>query len=217
MTTSATLTSSELVYFNGQLFAQKVMMGNHELVHNNTKVSVNQLTDAVLLAAILDNESNGTIKLEMKTSKGLFGMLTTHSVNVNLTGTKNARPDDTLESSIYQIAERLIKGKGGQAVTVEDIIYNFFSEDVAWPQKNIIGMVLNGLYKRGLLLTNEKNNYVPYPDTIKLIESQSVESVQKIISTSEKSRPELHALLLKQIQSGLKKRVESDADIGGND
>jgi hypothetical protein len=217
MSVTTTLTSSELVYFNGQLFAQKVMMGNHELVHNNTKVSVNQLADAMLLAAILDNESNGAIKLEMKTSKAMFGMLTTHSVNVNLAGTKNDNPENTLESSVYQVAERLIKGKGGQPVTVEDIIYNFFSEDVAWPQKNIIGMVLSALYKRGLLLTNEKNNYIPYPDTLKLIESQSVEPVQKNISNSEKSRPELHALLLKQIQSGLKKRLESDADIGGND
>lgn len=217
MTTSTTLTSSELVYFNGQLFAQKVMMGNHELVHNNTKVSINQLADAMLLAAILDNESNGTIKLEIKTSKGLFGMLTTHSVNINLTGTKNDSPENTLELAVYQIAERLSKGKGGQSVTVEDIIYNFFSEDVAWPQKNIIGMVLSGLYKRGILLTNEKNDYIPYPDTLKLLENQTVEPVQKNISTSEKGRPELHALLFKQIQSGLKKRVESDADLGGND
>ncbi len=216
MTTSATLTSSELVYFNGQLFAQKVMMGNHELVHNNTKVSVNQLADAMLLAAILDNESNGTIKLEMKTSKALFGMLTTQSVNVNLAGTKNTCPDDTLEPSIYQIAERLIKGKGGQAVTVEDIIYNFFSEDVAWPQKNIIGMVLNGLYKRGLLLTNEKNNYVPYPDTLKLIEKQPVGVVQELISSSKNKRPDLHTLLVKQIQGGLKNRTEQNTDLGGD-
>lgn len=217
MTTSTTLTPSELVYFHGDKFAQKVMIGNHELVHNNTKVSANQLAEAMLLTALLGNEEKGILSLEIKTSKALFGMMTTHSAQVNLLNTSNDWPDNTLESLVYQIAERLKKAKGANAVTVEDIIYNFFSEDVAWPQKNIIGMVLSGSYKRGLLLTNEKNNYIPYPDTLKLLENQSVEPVQKSISTSEKSRPELHALLFKQIQSGLKKRVESDADIGGAD
>lgn len=217
MTTSTTLTPSELVYFHGDKFAQKVMIGNHELVHNNTKVSANQLAEAMLLTALLGNEEKGILSLEIKTSKALFGMMTTHSAQVNLLNTSNDWPDNTLESLVYQIAERLKKAKGANAVTVEDIIYNFFSEDVAWPQKNIISLVLSTLYTRGLLLTNEKQHYTPYPDTLKLIEKQSVGAALELIGSSKNKRLDLHTLVIKQIQNGLKNRTEQNADFGGND
>lgn len=217
MTLTVTLTPSELVYFYGDKFASKVMMGNHELVHNSTKVSINQLGEAILMAALLTDADKGILSLEMKTSKALFGMMTTHAVQVNIINANNDWPENTLESMICQIAERLNKTKGTNAVTVEDLMYNFFSEDVDWPQKSIISFLLGGLYKRGLLLNNEKQKYVPYPDTLKLIEQQSVEGVQKLIDSSKNKNPELHALVIKQIQSGLKKRLKQDSDFGGDD
>ncbi len=63
------LTPSEVVFLNGELFAKKVTLGNVQLLHSEEKVSLNQLGQAILTAAILAGEQAGAFRLEVQERK----------------------------------------------------------------------------------------------------------------------------------------------------
>jgi hypothetical protein len=212
MSVTTTLTPSELVYFNGDKFVKNGMLGDsHTLIHNGSKVSINNLTPIMLLAAFLGNEDKGILRIQMETEKALFGLLTNRFARVILLDVKNEWPDNTLESLIYQKADSLIqKAKNepsyfvkGNTVPVWLIVREFFSENIFWPHREIISMSLHALNERGIILSKAKNEYIPAPNTAQIVTQQSVEPIQKLISISETGRPDLHKVIVKEIKDTL--------------
>ncbi len=68
------LTPSELVLLNGEQFAKKVMLGNIKLLHTDASVSISQLAQAILTAAVLGDEFSGNLHLEVRQEIAMFGL-----------------------------------------------------------------------------------------------------------------------------------------------
>ena len=74
------LTPSELVYLNGEKFAPKAgVFGRTRLLHMEFDVNVTSLVQAMLAATFLTLEQQGTLRLEIRPKKALFGLMTTAS------------------------------------------------------------------------------------------------------------------------------------------
>jgi hypothetical protein len=94
------LSPSELVLFNGEKFAKKVMLGNIKLMHIDASVSNAQLGKAIITAAVLAAESAGNIKLEVRQEKALFGLRKVKNLYANPTPHQSEWPQFSLEAQL---------------------------------------------------------------------------------------------------------------------
>jgi len=210
------LSPSELVLLNGDKFAQKVMLGNTQLLHNEANVSVAQLGQAILAAAVLAVEATGNLQLEIRQEKALFGLRKVNNLYGNPTPHPVEWPDHCLESELLQIADRLKKKDGSNQVT--NMIYGWLREDSSSPWQATIEMVKAGMAQRGLLEANEEKKLKVFtvtryslPDSTKSFAAQlPIQPIQQLLSNCENYRKDTWDLLVKQIKKAIKDRTEQD-------
>ena len=210
------LSPSELVLLNGEKFANKVMMGNTQLMHMEASVSVAQLGQAILACAILSLESNGNLQLEVRQEKALFGLRKVANLYGNPTPKSVAWPEPCLESQLLQVAGRLKEKDGSNQVS--NIIYAWLREDSGSPWQSAIERVKAGMAQRGLLQAYEEKSLKIFtitryslPDSTKaLAAGQSIYPVQQLLSNCENYRKDIWDLLIKQIKKAIKDRTEQD-------
>ena len=143
------LSASELVLLNGDQFAKKVMLGNIKLLHTDASVSVSQLAQAMLVAAVLADESSGNLRLEVRQEKAMFGLRKVKNLYANPTPHPVEWPQFSLESQLPQIAERFKNDDDSHRVS--NLIYAWLRQDSSSPWQSTIEMVKSGLTERGLL------------------------------------------------------------------
>ena len=213
------ISPSELVLLNGDQFAKKVMMGNIKLLNSEASVSVSQLGQAILAAAVLAAEAVGNLELEIRQEKAMFGLRKVKNLYANPTPTPVEWPKYSLEAQLPPIAERFKNDQ--ESNEVSNLIYSWLRQDSSSPWQSTIEMVKSGLAERGLLDTSEETklkvftvtDYSLPQDTALLAAEQPVEPVKQLLANCENDRREIWDLLVKQIKSAIKARTEQDDSV----
>jgi hypothetical protein len=209
------LSPSELVLLNGDKFAKKVMLGNVKLMHTDASVSTSQLGMAILVSAVLADETAGNLKLEIRQEKAMFGLRKVKNLYADPTPHSVNWPQYCLETQLPEIAERF---KAEEDNLVSNLIYAWLREDSGSPWATAIELVKSGLAYRGLLDKHEEKklkiltvtSYSLPESTADLAAQYSTDSIQQMIDNCERYRKEVWKLLEKQIKSAIKARTEQD-------
>lgn len=212
------LTPSELVFLNGEQFAQKVMLGNVELMHNTEKVSLAQLGMAILSAAFLGCEEAGAFSLGIGERKALLGLRKVREVYAVPGNARVRLPDGSLEAKLAGLAEQY---EGSDDHSVQNLVYAWLGKDTSSPWNHAIGLLKAAMAQRGLLEACEEKKlkiftvtYYSLPDeTLRLIRGQSAGSVKQKLDGCAQSRPEIWKLL----ESGIKKAISARTESSDND
>jgi hypothetical protein len=213
------LTPSELVLLNGELFAKKVMLGNMQLLHTDASVSISQLAQAILTAAVLADEASGNLRLEIRQEKAMFGLRKVKNLYANPTPHETEWPQYSLESQLPKIAERFKNEDDSHQVS--NLIYAWLRQDSSSPWQSTIEMVKSGLAERSLLEKTEQTklkiltvvNYSLPESTALLAKQMSVEPVKQLLAKCENNRQDIWELLVKEIKKAIKDRTEQNDDI----
>src|SRR5512135_3159717 len=122
------LTPSELVYLNGEKFAQKAGVFNKiKLMHVDLSVNDAQLVQMTVAAAFLANEQAGTLRLELRSKKALFGLTSVQALYAEPGAAQRQWPPDTLEAVLPPYAERFKAEKNTNEVY--SILYAWMRAD----------------------------------------------------------------------------------------
>ncbi len=149
------LTPSELVYLNGEKFAQKAGVFNKiKLMHLDMSVNDTQLVQMTVAAAFLANEQAGTLRLELKSKKALFGLASVQALYAEPCGPQPQWPPDTLEAILPAYAGRFKAEKNTNEVY--SILYAWMGEDCMSPFGEVINRIQYGLGVRNLLGMREE-------------------------------------------------------------
>lgn len=210
------LSPSELVFLNGDLFAQKARLGNTQLLHMDKSVSTSQFGLAVLTAAILANEKLGALSLKTYQKKALLGLRKVTSLSVRPGSTPVEWPEGSLESELLSQVQR--RRASDEAMEVTDLIYVWLRQDTSDPWKSVLEFVQSAMADRNLLKRHEEKKlkvftvtHYTLPDsTASLAGKETVAPVKQILSACERERPEIWDLLTKQIKKAISARTEQD-------
>jgi hypothetical protein len=108
MNAPAFLTPSEQVYLNGEKFADKGGVFNKtRLMHIDFQVDTKQLAQAVIAAAFITLQQQGTLRLEFHQKKRILGLGSASVFCADAVGPIAAWPAGTLESALPGLAQRL--------------------------------------------------------------------------------------------------------------
>jgi hypothetical protein len=213
---------SEVVLFNGEKFAKKTMAGNVTLLHLDQNVSAAQLGQAALAAAFLANEQAGAVRLEVRQTKALFGLITNNTLFVEPVAAPSYWPANSIESRIYPLAEQLRAQNGKNDVA--NMVYELLGEDSDDPWKEVIELIKAGLAERSLLdRIKEKKLKIftvwryTLPDATKALASQQdVDPVQQVLLNCERSQPQLWQALTDANKRAVSRRTSRDRSSSGD-
>ncbi len=209
------LTPSELVYLNGEKFAQKAGVFNKiKLMHMDLSVNDAQLVQMAVAAAFLANEQAGTVRLELRSKKALFGLTSVQALYAEPCGVQHAWPENTLEAFFPAYAERFKVEKNTNEVYT--ILYAWMQEDCMSPFGEVISRIQYGLGARSLLGMREEkklkiftvHSYTLPDSTRALAQSTPLEPVQQLLRQCEQGRPQVWKALLEQIKKAISARRE---------
>ena len=218
------LTPSELVYLNGEKFAQKASVFNKtRLVHLDLDVSEAPLAQAVLAAVFLTLEQQGTLRLELRQKKVMLGLATSKALFVDSVGPAAAWPQNTIEAVLPGLAYQLAANKNKN--DVEMIVYAWLGQDSNVPFEEVFYRVKSGLAARGLLGTRQetrlkifKSTVYTCPDTTRQLAAvQPVQAIQQLFGWCQQARPELWKKLNDSVKKGISLRQEqTDSDFSSD-
>jgi hypothetical protein len=216
----AYLTPSEHVYLNGEKFAPKAgIFGKTRLMHVDFDANVTQLVQSVLAAAFLILEQQGTLRLEIRQKKVLFGLTSTKAMYADAVGPAAAWPAQTIEAALPGLTAQLAANKGQNEVY--SLIYAWLGQDYSSPYEEVLRRVKDGLAVRGLLEANEvrtlkiftRTVYVLPEATRRLALTQPIQPVQQLFGACQQTRAEVWESLNNQIKKAVTARQEkSDTD-----
>jgi hypothetical protein len=218
------LTPSELVYLNGEKFAQKAGVFNKtRLVHLDLDVSAAPLAQAVLAAAFLTMEQQGTLRLEVRQKKVMLGLATSKALFADSVGPAAAWPQNTIESFLPGLAYQLAANKNKN--DVETMVYAWLGQDSGLPFEEVFSRVKYALAARGLLETRQetrlkifKSTVYTCPDTTRqLAAAQPVQAIEQIFGWCQQTRPELWKMLNDSVNKGISLRKEQTDQDFNND
>jgi hypothetical protein len=209
------LTPSELVFLNGEQFAQKVMLGNIELLHTDEKVSLSQLGMAILSAAFLGCEEAGAFSLGIGERKALFGLRKVRELYAVPGSGQVQLPEDSLEAQFARLANGM---EERDEHSVRNIVYTWLREDTSSPWNNAMNRLKDGMARRGLLDVREEKklkiftvkHYSLAEETSQVLRGQSFTTVKRLLESCEGSRPEIWKMLESGIKKAISARTEKD-------
>lgn len=204
------LTPSETVLLHGDRFAGEAGMlrNKEELLTSEKKVSTDQLAEAALAAAMLGAERAGSLRLEARTKKALFGLVSRRALYAERAGGA-AWPEGSLEA---QLLARL----GAEPAEVGDLVYAMLERDVDSPADEVLERVKRGLFGRGVLEREEvkrlkiftTHRYRLAPGLADALRAQPADPVRALLDGCERDRAEVWRLLRKQVAGALARRTE---------
>ncbi|MGB3311580.1 MAG: hypothetical protein WBG32_22370 [Nodosilinea sp.] len=212
-----TISPSELVYLNGSHFATTSFLGNTILLDGETKVSLNQIAQAILLVAILANEAAGVFQLDITSKKFLF--LTFENLQVASRKATHPWPEPSLESYIAN----------SELTDIKDLVYQWLEEVSLSPNQQVIELLKAQMSERKMMNISEEkslwlftNKVYKLPDSTALSAAQQpLEPIQKLLSDCKQNRPGIWKHLVSDITKALQDRTKSDggggSDYGGGD
>jgi hypothetical protein len=210
-TGAAPLTPSETVLLYADQFAPvKAAMTGEDLLLREGKVASDQLSKALLAAALLANERLGSVRLEIKIKSSLFGLLKRRRLVAAPLPATSTWPEGTLEASVHSHL-------GAGERTVRDLVYRMLEGDSAVPGLLAPGLVKRGLGARGLLESKATkvlkvftaSTWVPAPGLDSLAAAQNSDEARELLRACETERPEVWEMLNKDIAAAIGNRTES--------
>ena len=208
------LTPSEVVFLNGEQFAKKVMLGNVDLLHSDEKVSLAQLAQAIVAAAILACEAAGAIRLEVRERKAMFGLRKVRDLFAVPTEPREKLPEHSLEATFADLAIHLAPKDNHDIYTM---LYHWLREDAVTPWNTVMELLKAGMAERGMLdATEEKKlkiftvTHYAFPErTARLVRGQPAGPVKALLENCERTRPEVWEKLEASIKKAIRARTES--------
>jgi len=210
--TDSAFTPSELILLNGDKFAPEVDSDGHQLLCSDGLVNGHYLAVMMTAAAILANEEEGALIVELRQQKRkLFSSDSSQRVYIKPIGQPPSWNGYTLESAVLFSAGQLFAVQGDY--TVRNVIYSVLMEDRKQPWQKIIEFVEWGLATSNWLMPVEgdaaKAFQTPFicPDKVQeLAFAQPLAPVKQLFATCKKITPELWKQLLAEIDLALKDR-----------
>jgi hypothetical protein len=210
------LAPSELVLLKGDRFAKKAMLGNIQLLHTDASVSVSQLGQAALAAAIAACQQAGDIRLELRQKKVTFGLRKVTTLAAVPTGDAVNWPEHSLEAQVAPIAGKL--QADGDRNTVSDVIYAWLREDASVPWQQALELIMSGMAERGALEAEKQTKLKVFTTTkyhlpegtAGLAEQHSDEPLQALLADCQREQPQIWDALLKELKSAIKARTTQD-------
>jgi hypothetical protein len=211
--TDSAFTPSELILLNGDKFAPEVESDGHQLLCSDGMVNGHYLAVMMTAAAILANEEEGALELDLREQKKkLFSSASTQRVYMRPKGQSPSWNGYTLESAVLFSAGQFFAMQGDNSVS--NVVYSVLMEDRKYPWQKIIEFVEWGLATSNWLMPVEgdaaKAFQTPFicPDKVQeLAFAQPLAPVKQLFATCKKITPELWKQLLAEIDKALKDRV----------
>ncbi len=213
---NAGLTASEQVFLQGEKFAGKGgLLNKYRLMHNGIEVSQSELVTNMVAAAFLASEKAGATRLELRQKKALLGLTKTTSIYAEPLQAADF-PAGSLEAQIYELAVEFKRMKDQNEIW--KLVYAWLRQDVGAPWSKAVEFIQVGLGQRQFVdVVQEKKLKIftttryELPETTRLLAaSLPVEPVQQLLAECRQNRPEVWALLVKQIKQGIDNRTERD-------
>ncbi|HCS39642.1 MAG: hypothetical protein ACYDH2_10345 [Anaerolineaceae bacterium] len=211
--TDSAFTPSELILLNGDKFAPEVESDGHQLLCSDGMVNGHYLAVMMTAAAILANEEEGALVLELREQKKkLFSSASTSRVFIRPVGQSPSWNGYTLESAILFTAGQFFAIQGDNSV--RSVVYSVLMENRKYPWQKIIEFVEWGLATSNWLMPVEGDAATAFqtpficPDKVQeLAFAQPLGPVKQLFTTCKKITPELWQQLLAEIDMALKERV----------
>jgi hypothetical protein len=211
--TESPFTPSELILLNGDQFAPEAESNGHQLLCSDGMVNGHYLSVMMMAGAILANEEENALTVEVKQQKKFLSLSSSQQVMIRPVGQSPNWNGYTLESAILYSSGQLFAVQGDYSV--RNVVYTFLLEDRKQPWQKVIEFVEWGLATSNWLMPVEgdaaKAFQTPFicPDKVQeLAFAQPLGPIKQIFSSCKKNTPELWKLLLAEIDQAFKDRVK---------
>jgi hypothetical protein len=212
------LTPSEVVFLNGEQFAEKVKLGNIDLLHSDEKVSISQLGTTILATAILACERAGAFRMEVRERKATLGLRKVRELFAVPAQPEQNLPEGSLEADFADLANYLAQKNKNDIYT---LLYTWLQKDALSPWNTVLELLQAGMARRGLLEATEEKKFKLFkvtryslPErTAWLVKGQSVGPVKALLETCQRTRPEVW----KELESGIKKAIAARTETSKTD
>lgn len=212
--TALTFAPSELVLLNGERFSPEagMMTGKEELLTTGAKVNSEKLMDAAVLAAVWALVEAGTVRLETRKGKALFGLIKTEKTHLVRGSGGNPFPPRTMETFLAEQA--------GTEPRLDEALAAYIGAETTDVPGRVLGIIKAGLGERNLLDVETKKvlkvfSTVAYSLPASTRELLSREPVQPILdraARAEQTQPELNRAIFKAIGTATAQMTPSQND-----
>jgi hypothetical protein len=151
--TESPFTPSELILLNGDQFAPEAESNGHQLLCSDGMVNGHYLSVMMMAGAILANEEENALTVEVKQQKKFLSLSSSQQVMIRPVGQSPNWNGYTLESAILYSSGQLFAVQGDYSV--RNVVYTFLLEDRKQPWQKVIEFVEWGLATSNWLMPVE--------------------------------------------------------------
>jgi hypothetical protein len=211
--TEHSFTPSEYILLNGDKFAPE-SRGEDKLplLCSDGNVDGVYLTTLMCAAAVLANEFEGALEIELLHKKKAFGLKDTYELELRPIGQTPNWNGYTLESGIMFIISQLY-GKAGDH-SMEQAVYQLLAKDRPHPWEKIVELVEWGLASSNWLMPVEGEAAAAFstpficPAKVRdLALAQPSTPIVNLLTTCKKNRPEIWRQMMLEISEAFKERL----------
>ncbi|MBB4639113.1 hypothetical protein [Longimicrobium terrae] len=212
--TALTFAPSELVLLNGERFAPEAGMltGKEELLTTGAKVHSEKLMDAAVHAAVWALVEAGTVRLETRKGKALFGLIKTEKTHLVRGAGGNPFPPRTLESFLAEQA--------GTEPELDAALAAYIGAETTDVPGRVLGIIKAGMGERNLLDVEQKKVLMVFSSvgyslpagTRDLAAREPVEPIIQRAARAEQTQSELYRAVHKAIDSATVQMTPSQND-----
>lgn len=205
-------TPSEYILLNGEKFAPEPRGEDRlPLLCSESMVDGVYLTTLMLAAAVLANEEEGALEIEIVQSKKAFGLKGTNELILRPKGQTPNWNGYTLESGIMFVASQAY-GKAASP-SMKNAVYTLLTQDRLRPWEKIIELVEWGLASSNWLLPVEGEAAAAFstpficPAKVReLAFAQPSAPIVNMLTTCKKNRPEIWRQMMAEIGEAFEMR-----------
>jgi hypothetical protein len=210
--TEYSFTPSEFILLNGDKFAPESRGGNKlPLLCSDGSVDGVYLTSLMCTAAVLANELEGALELELLRKKVAFGLKETTELVIRPCGQTPNWNGYTLESGVMFVSSQSYSKKGDHSL--RNTIYTMLTKDRPRPWEKIIEMVEWGLASSNWLMPVGAEAAAAFstpficPAKVReLALSQPSAPIVNMLTSCKKNRPELWRQMMTEINEAFEER-----------
>ncbi len=206
-------TPSEYILLNADKYAPEARepQQEHNLLCSDGSVDARYLAEMLIVSAILANEAEHALEIELGQSKRLFRSDTVSHVYIRPGGQPPNFNGYTLEITLLFIGGQLFSMR--DVNTVRNITYELIREDRKDPWQKVIEVVEWGLASSNWLIPVEGEAAAAFstpficPAKVRdLVMSQPEEPVKTLLADCKRDRPELWKALFTEIDLAFRDR-----------
>lgn len=206
-------TPSEYILLNADKYAPEARdaAGGHNLLCSDGAVDGKYLATMLIISAILVNEAEHALEIDLGQSKRLFRADTVSHVLIRPAGQPPNFNGYTLEITLLFIAGQLFSMQ--DVNTVRNVTYELIREDCKDPWQKVIEVVEWGLASSNWLIPVEGEAAAAFstpficPAKVRdLVMTQPEEPVKTLLAECKRDRPELWKALFSEIDLALRDR-----------